>query len=262
MTGGFVPDARDLDDEPFRFQRVHSAQTYAEVTQMRAESTGLQAFLDRETAGYDRMRILEAGCGSRSNIRFDEGVRWTGIDISAKQLERNSGLHEKIQGDLQVHRFEPASFDMIVCWDVLEHLDRPPEALQRFADSIAPNGLIVLKVPNLDSMKGRLTRILGHGVHVAWYKYLYGRERIQQADGGPFPTYLRDSVAPRELRRFASQAGLEVAFESYYDFSTAPQVRRRKLFCVLYLIAKTVAGALSFGRLGDSEYIIVLRKPA
>lgn len=229
---------------------------------MRAESTGLQAFLDRETGARDRMRILEAGCGSRSNIRFGDGVHWVGIDISAAQLERNSGLHEKIQGDLQVHRFEPSSFDMIVCWDVLEHLDLPPEALQRFAEAIAPSGLIVLKVPNLDSMKGRLTRILGHGIHVAWYRYLYGRERIQTADGGPFPTYLRDSVAPRELRRFADQAGLEVAFEAYYDFSTAPQVRRRKLFCYLYLTAKAVARVLSVGRLGDSEYIIVLRKPA
>jgi 2-polyprenyl-3-methyl-5-hydroxy-6-metoxy-1,4-benzoquinol methylase len=229
---------------------------------MSALSTGLQEFLDDATSAKSTLRILEAGCGSRTNIRFDDRVHWVGIDISAAQLERNNGLREKIHADVQTYEFPNGDFDMIVCWDVLEHLETPEAALRRFAEAVKPGGLIVLKIPNLDSMKGRLTRALPHGVHVAWYQYVHGRRYTDREDGGPFRTFLRSSIAPSALRRFAAESGLDVPFEAYYDVSNVVSLRRKKAALLAYKAAKSVVGLLSMGKLGDSEYIIVMQRRA
>lgn len=228
---------------------------------MSVKATGLQDYLDRETAKLPSLRILEAGCGSRTNIRFEDRAYWVGIDISGKQLERNNGLHEKIQGDIQVHEFPPGSFDVIVCWDVLEHLERPEAAMQRFSRAIGDGGLIILKVPNLESLKGQLTKMLPHSAHVAWYRYLHGRAWTEREDGGPFKTFLRPSIAPRALQRFARAQDLQVAFSAYYDASSAPWLRRKKPAYFAYKGVTALARVASFGRLTDSEYIIIMKKP-
>ena len=221
---------------------------------------GLQQFLDESTRDISCLKILEAGCGSRSNIRFGDCVHWVGIDISAAQLDRNVGLSEKIMDDVQVHEFEPSTFDMVVCWDVLEHLKDPEAALVRFAAATKPGGLIVLKIPNLHSLKGQLTKLLPHGFHVKWYQYIHGRQFTNRVDGGPFRTYLRRSIAPKALRKFAAHAQLDVPFEGYYDMSSAPWLKRKKPALYAYKAATFAATVASFGTLKESEYIIVLRK--
>jgi SAM-dependent methyltransferase len=227
---------------------------------MSAIATGLQDFLDVATLDRTALRILEAGCGSRTNIRFNDRVHWVGIDISAAQLERNNGLREKIHADVQTYEFPNGDFDMIVCWDVLEHLEVPEAALQRFAEAVKPGGLIVLKIPNLDSLKGRLTKALPHGAHVIWYQYVHGRRYTKREDGGPFRTYLRSSIAPSALRQFAVESGLDVPFEAYYDVANVVSLRKKKVALLAYKAAKSLVGLLSLGKLGDSEYIIVMQR--
>ena len=131
----------------------------------------LQAFLDKEMARMESVRVLEAGCGSASNVRFGARARLVGIDISRMQLERNTILQEKIIGDIQQYDFPPASFDLIVCWDVLEHLPQPELALRRFARAVKTNGLVILKLPNVLSVKGLVTKLLPHTFHVLAYRY-------------------------------------------------------------------------------------------
>lgn len=229
---------------------------------MSLESTGLQNFVDRETAAWTAAHILEAGCGSRSNLRFADSVYWIGIDISQAQLDRNVGLMEKIRGDLQTYDFAPESYDAIVCWDVLEHLDAPGLALQRFFVAIKKGGIIVLKIPNVHSLKGLITKAVPHWAHKLWYQYLYGRDFTTREDGGPFKTFLRFSIAPGALRALAERENLQVAFSAYYDVSSTNWFRRKKLALWIYSAAFAVARILSLGKLGMSEYIIVMKKPA
>jgi ubiquinone/menaquinone biosynthesis C-methylase UbiE len=96
--------------------------------------SNLQTFVDAELRDKP-VRLLEAGCGSASNLQFGDNVWLMGIDISQKQLERNTTLHEKIVGDIQNYEFPPDSVDAVICWDVLEHLPQPQLALRGFARS-------------------------------------------------------------------------------------------------------------------------------
>ena len=69
--------------------------------------------------------ILEAGCGSNSAFEIPDNAHIVGLDVFARQLESNGSLDEKHQGDFQDYTFPSNSFDVIICWNVLEHLPRP-----------------------------------------------------------------------------------------------------------------------------------------
>lgn len=228
---------------------------------MRAEIVELQEVVDRLLQDCGTIKVLEAGCGSGSHLRFKQDVDLVGIDISEKQLRRNTALRKAVLGDIQSYEFPPNSFDVIVCWDVLEHLPDPQAALQRFAAAVSNGGLIVLKLPNVLSLKGLVTKWTPHALHVFAYRWLQGISRPGDEDGGPFRTYLRFSSAPNAVRRFAAGRGLQIAHQKTYDVAGSDWLRRRKFPLFAYRVLSSVARILSLGFLGDSEYMIILRKP-
>lgn len=168
----------------------------------------MQAEIDEFVAGRPDLAVLDAGCGSSSVLDFPTEARRTGIDVSTRQLERNAVLDERIVGDLQTYRWPAASFDVILCWDVLEHLSDPRGVLDNLVSSLAPGGLLVIGVPNVLSPKGLITKFTPLRAHVWFYRHIHGARKAGQDDVGPFPAYLRMAISPRGLRRYAARNGL------------------------------------------------------
>lgn len=221
----------------------------------------LQEFLDKALKDKSQLRILEAGCGSASHVNFKQPVHMTGIDISEQQLQRNTALDEKILGDLQRHRFQPSSFDVIICWTVLEHLDKPELALDKFTSAIKPGGIIILGLPNLLSMKGVITKYTPHWFHVWAYRYLLGREDAGKNDVGPFKTYLKFNVAPNAIKAFATRNSLTTTYFEIYDVVETDFFSRKNTFTqTTYTWLNGFVKLASFGKLDDSEFVIVLQK--
>lgn len=107
------------------------------------------------------IRVLDVGCGCGSRIRFPETARLIGIDIDADQLASNERVHEKILGDIQTYTTDDR-YDITFCWDLLEHLEHPEEALARLLEWALPGGLIVISGPNPYSLKGLITKYTPH----------------------------------------------------------------------------------------------------
>ncbi len=221
---------------------------------------GIQEFLDHALADRPRLRVLEAGCGSASHVSFRQPGTLVGIDISAQQLERNKELDERILGDLQTHRFPAAEFDVVICWDVLEHLPDPDSALTNMCAAVQPGGLVVLKSPNLYSVKGLVTKWSPHWIHVLAYRMLGRPVPRGRTDVAPFKTFLARGCTPPSIRRFARQKGWEIAYSQTYDITSVLGSGKRSINA-LYGVARTLSRWLSFGFLGESEYILVLRRP-
>jgi len=224
----------------------------------------VQRIVDAHAPGGRPREVLEAGCGSLSHLVLD-GARLTGIDLSEQQLARNDALAVKIRGDIESYPLPAAAFDLIISWDVLEHLPAPERALKNMASALRPGGLLVLAFPNRDSVKGLVTRLTPHGFHVWAYRRLWGVERAGEGDRAPFRTFLRPAIALPAMRRFAAAEGLEIVHQQAYE--SVMQIRLRKAH-PLANVGLGVIGAL--GRLlsgGDrdpthSDVIMVLKRPA
>lgn len=205
LIGSLLTGARSSD---------HEVQTFEPAL------AGLQAAL---TALLDRtsdIRVLDAGCGARMHLQLSPQAYVVGIDISAEQLAHNDGLDERLLGDIQTYRLAPASFDLVLCWDTLEHLRRPQLALENLKQALRPGGLLVLGGPNPMSLKGLATWVTPYWVHRLAYR---GSSRP------PFKTYRRLTTSPLLLTRWARNEAMQTEFFATYESPMQLELRRRLL---------------------------------
>jgi SAM-dependent methyltransferase len=97
-----------------------------------------------------RARILDAGCGSGRNMV--DLARWgtvTGVELSPAAAEAARGRHvgEVVEGSVLEMPFAEDSFDLVVCLDVIEHLQDDRAALHELHRVLAPGGALVVTVP-------------------------------------------------------------------------------------------------------------------
>lgn len=203
------------------------------------------------------LTLLEAGCGSASYFSFAGVARTVGIDISPQQLERNAVLQEKILGDLQTYPLPADEFDIVVCWDVIEHLSRPREALLNMFKTLKPEGVLVLGFPNLLSFKGFVTKLTPHWFHECFYRRMKYEFR-------PFPTYLRLAVLPSRVIQYALTNGLEVVFQRLHEGGVTKRFKRRFwIVRTLFAAVDATVRAMSFGKCHSlclDNCALVLRK--
>jgi len=177
--------------------------------------------------------------------------------MSVEQLKRNRNADEKIVADLQTVDLSGRAFDMIVCWNVLEHLPRPEAAIARMASSLRPDGALVIGVPNLWSTKGLVTKLTPHVCHKWVYHYLL---HSHSAGVTPFKTYFRPSVAPRNLERLAAANGLKLVYSETYA-GGIEQILPQPLRAILQGWSR-IARAVTRGSIDPSlsEHVAVFKK--
>ena len=101
--------------------------------------------------------VLEVGFGNGDFASFcrDLGCTYSGTEIDPELVNRAkaAGLDAHVAPDNLVSTFEGRSFDLITCFDVLEHLtqDQIIAMLTAFRSLLAPNGRILARFPSGDS---------------------------------------------------------------------------------------------------------------
>ncbi|MEJ2208787.1 MAG: class I SAM-dependent methyltransferase [Anaerolineae bacterium] len=105
-------------------------------------------------------RLLEIGC---ANGLFLDAMRrrgdWDvqGVDISphaVSSARERLGL-DVFLGSLHEAQFAGGSFDVVVMWDVLEHVHDPAATLAEIRRILAPDGLLIFRLPQLDAWERR-----------------------------------------------------------------------------------------------------------
>lgn len=98
-----------------------------------------------------------ASAGFFVKTAADHGWDAHGIELS-KDTSRLA--RERYGVDVQTARleettFEPASFDAITLWDLIEHLPDPFDTMQRIVSLLKPGGVVLILTPNLDGLFAR-----------------------------------------------------------------------------------------------------------
>ena len=227
------------------------------------ERDELQAFLDQAFRGRSGLRVLEVGCGSRSNVRLGTDPHVVGLDVSQEQLDRNEEVQERILGDIQTISLPGESYDVAICWDVIEHLAEPRRALDQMFHCLRKDGLAIIAGPNLYSIKGITAKITPFRFHVWFYEHVAGWKRTEGSNLGRFPTYLRSSSSYPAVLRYAESHGHRVLFKGLYEHPVQKAWRRKKPWLDLSL--RTVAGLASLATMGRiqwllSDYVLVAQR--
>jgi 2-polyprenyl-3-methyl-5-hydroxy-6-metoxy-1,4-benzoquinol methylase len=136
--------------------------------------------------------LLDMGCNSGAFLAALESSRWRlfGIEMSpeaARKAEITTGATIFV-GDILEANFPPESFDVITCFDVLEHVYSPRLVLQRVHEWLKPGGIFYTQLPNIDSGEARIFK-----------SYWYGLE---------LPRHI-SHFSPQSLRYLAKSVGLQ-----------------------------------------------------
>jgi SAM-dependent methyltransferase len=101
-------------------------------------------------AGVRRLLAIdpEAPCTARLHERFDTDPR---VHVSGDELPGSADLRERA-----------GSADLVVCQNVLEHIDDERGAVADMAGALKPGGRLLLLVPAGPRLFGRLDEIYGH----------------------------------------------------------------------------------------------------
>jgi SAM-dependent methyltransferase len=211
------------------------------------------------------LSIYEAGGGSTSFLplavlrRADVTV----VDIDEDQIRKNDYAQETILGDIQTYRFPPGRFDLVICYNVIEHLADVEAALLGFCESLKQGGLILIGAPNPRSLSGFVTRYSPHWFHVWFYRYVRGEKQAGQPGHPPFPTCFDPLVTLSNLENFASQHGLQMIYRKQYESPRYPEMRARKpVFAALIDTASRIINLLLPGDVDvrHGDYHVILRK--
>ena len=149
--------------------------------------------------------VLDVGCGGGilSESMAARGASVTGIDLAEKSLKvaRLHLLESGAQVDYRNIPVEtlaterPASFDVVTCMEMLEHVPDPQAIVRACAELVKPGGWVFFSTLNRNP-KSYLFAILGA-------EYVLNLLPRGTHDYAKF-------IKPSELSRYARSAGLEV----------------------------------------------------
>ncbi len=162
--------------------------------------------------------VLDVGCGGGilTESLADEGATVTGIDLSNAALEvaKNHAIENELTIDYQeisvesLAKQQPASFDVITCMELLEHVPEPAQIIECCARLLKPDGKLFLSTLNR-TPKAFLVAIVGAEYVLNWL---------------PRGTHhYRDFIRPSELDGWAQSAGLLLADISGLTYSVFSQ---------------------------------------
>jgi glycosyltransferase involved in cell wall biosynthesis/2-polyprenyl-3-methyl-5-hydroxy-6-metoxy-1,4-benzoquinol methylase len=139
------------------------------------------------------VRILDAGCGDGVQLQIltqiPEMEIW-GADynpLRASRAKRNFPTAHIVCGDLLDLPFSSASFDIILCSQVIEHIPQDDLLLKNLAHTLKPKGLLILGTPNEGCLMARLrNHLLERGIlkstdHLQFYTEISIRHKIEAA---------------------------------------------------------------------------------
>ena len=162
-------------------------------------------FID-SLVGLQGKRVLDVGCGGGilSESMAERGAFVTGIDLGDKalkvaklhQLESGSKVDYRLISAEDIANEQPASFDVVTCMEMLEHVPDPEAIIRACAHLVKPGGSVFFSTINRNP-KAYLFAVIG--AEYVLKMLPKGTHEYQKF------------IKPSELSSWARHAGLDVS---------------------------------------------------
>lgn len=144
---------RDFD------KKYHDQLLYRETANSLRNKNRVKLLLEYKQAG----RLLEIGCGKGGFLSLAEKYfSVEGIDISKYAIDSiKTHFGNRVQvADFVNWEIEPFGYDVIIAFNILEHLLEPRDAIQKIARGLREEGYLIGSVPFNANLVGQsITRI-------------------------------------------------------------------------------------------------------
>jgi 2-polyprenyl-3-methyl-5-hydroxy-6-metoxy-1,4-benzoquinol methylase len=167
--GGVWLDAPPRPEDMGRHYSEDYHRVIAEAGETNTEQRwgGHRKVIERYKSGGS---ILDIGCSTGGFLSTMRGGHWKlhGIEIAAATAEkaRASTGADIFVGDVLQAPFAPGSFDVITCFDLLEHVYQPPQFIAQVREWLKPGGILFTRLPNIDSWEARLFQSYWYGLEL------------------------------------------------------------------------------------------------
>ncbi len=159
-----------------------------------------------KAVGLAGKRVLDVGCGGGllSEGMATRGAEVTGIDLSEKPLgvarlhllESGQKVDYRMISVEELAEQMPASFDVVTCLEMLEHVPNPESVIQACSRLVKPGGQVFLSTLNRNPK--------------SWLFAIVGAEYVLKMLPKGTHDFTR-FIRPAELARWAKAADLEPA---------------------------------------------------
>lgn len=152
-------------------------------------------------------RVLDVGSGARPAIpreQLPEGCIYVGLDISGEELGRaEAGAYDEVLvGDICAKLASTEGrFDLVVSWQVLEHVPSMRAALRTQHAALVPGGRMVAMLSGAWAVHALAARVIPYRLSTWLQKRLLGA-----APEDKFPTRF-DGCTDRSLRQLLAKGG-------------------------------------------------------
>lgn len=128
--------------------------------------------------------LLDLGCSSGAFLASLKSQPWklSGIEISsssARKARATTGA-EVFVGDILAAPFPPGSFDVVTCFDVLEHVHQPREVVEKVWEWLKPDGIFYVVLPNILSWEARIFRSYWFGLELPRHLFHFSPESLRR----------------------------------------------------------------------------------
>ncbi len=141
--------------------------------------------------GRENFKLLDIGCGTGLFLKSckDAGIEGEGADVSQNALNfaRNEFGLNVFSKKVEEIAAEGKKYELITMWHVLEHMLEPAEEIKKIKELLTDDGLLLIEVPNLNSIKFRLSG--------------------KKWKGGNHPLYHRSFFTAKTLRETLKRGG-------------------------------------------------------
>ena len=188
--------------------------------------------------------VLDAGCGSWNRmVHAGSTCRLVGGDVDLARLSANRQIAFGVVMDLHKQPFREQAFDLVVCNDVVEHLEHPVGFVSACYRLLKNGGYIFIATPNRNSLFGLLAALTPLRTKQMLLKGIYGSTTTNEVHWyrlntvSAFKSVLQDEgfsdISIALLNKLPDQPRARVAQSWYFQLCKLPFFRMLSpgLFC-------------------------------
>ena len=125
-------------------------------------------------------KVLDIGSGTGDFLRIAANRDWTIAGVEPNPVARSMAKKKQLQLYTDIQEVNSNNFDAITLWHVLEHLPDLDAQITQISNKLAPNGVLLVAVPNFKSLDAEIYQEYWAAYDVPRHLWHFSQQAIRE----------------------------------------------------------------------------------